>query len=794
MIIYTVDTDESYKDFQSLIESKDAVILKKDNNIWDVRYYNEVFKFEINNRYINTPVDDIVHGKNKETNIVNISFKNESVYIFKEYDDTVSYEQIPYKHWILTEKPLPDSTRLKGEQTYKWLKELSYKEFSETKSLYYKINAYTMYNQSEAFMTRYGYTYFKGMKSTDVSVLSFDIETSGLDANAKDAKVYLITNTFRKNSEMISKTFNVEDYNSDKDMILAWAEWVKKLDPSVMLGHNIVMFDLPYITARVDGTLNIGRLNTNLEIEDKVREFRKDGSQSYSYNRINIFGREIVDTFFLAIKADIARKYENYRLKNIIKQENMEEADRQHYDGGAIRDNWDNPEERKKIVAYAEADSRDPIKLFDLMIPSFFYLTPYIPKTFQVMIESASGSQINSLMVRSYLQEGFSVAQGSPAIEFEGAISFGNVGIYDNVFKVDVASLYPSIMRHHKVYPKSKDYNSNFLIMLNYFTEERLKNKQLAKTSGERFYDDLQNAQKVVINSAYGFMGAKGLNYNYPEGAATVTRYGREIIKKALWWASTRNFNIANCDTDSISFPVGRSLTDEERKEILKDLNSNYPDAIKFEDDGFYKTFCILAAKNYIIQTMDGKIKLKGSSLKDQKKEPALREMVDKMISLIVERKELGLIDIYKDYIRECYSVKDIKRWAAKKTVTKPVLNCRDNPEARLNERKVYDAVKDMSGLQEGDKVYLYPCILKEEIITKTQANGKVKQKVIRENGLKLVENWTNDHDPDKLLGRVVTCVDIFSGVVDGTQFIDYTLVKNKNLLQEVLNEKIASI
>ncbi len=64
------------------------------------------------------------------------------------------------------------------------------------------------------------------------------------------------------------------------------------------------------------------------------------------------------------------------------------------------------------------------------------------------------------------------------------------------------------------------------------------------------------------------------------------------------------------------------------------------------------------------------------------------------------------IIDIYHKYIKETHNITDIKRWSTKKTITKAVLDCKKkNPEARLNERKVYDAVKDISGLQEGDKL-----------------------------------------------------------------------------------------
>ncbi len=816
---FVVDTKEAFQDVLSCLQ--DGTELK---HVSENVYKMSGATLEFNKEYEDQlQLHDIIYGINKESNIVNISIKNDLVYIFKETVAGVHYKVLPYKHWVLAKSKLNESFKpLFGKQSYSWYKEYSYEQFEiNIQPKMYKMGLYTIHNPAENFMTRQGFTYFKDTKSIDVSVVSFDIETTGLDPKAKDAQVLLITNTYRKGATQLSKTFSVADYKNDGDMIIDWCSWVVEMDPSVMLGHNIVMFDIPYIKGRINSykkELPIGRMQEELVIEDKPRELRKDGSQSYTYHRVNCFGREVVDTFFLAIKADTARKYESYGLKSIIKQEGLEEADRQQYDAASIGKNWHIPEERAKIIAYAEADSRDPIKLYDLMIAPFFYLTPYIPKPFQIMMESATGSQINSLMVRSYLQKNMSVAEGSPSVEFEGAISFGNTGIYKNVYKVDVASLYPSIMRHHKIYPEKKDFNLNFAKMLEYFTVERLKNKALAKETGDRYYDDLQNSQKVLVNSCYGFLGAKGLNYNFPSGAAAVTKYGREVVTKAVEWATGhtlehkvkhirnegkeneeierewvigkkigegKGYTISNCDTDSISFTCGKDLTLEDRKNIIVDINSHFPEMIRFEDDGYYPVVCILKAKNYIL--FDGKkIKLKGSSIRDQKKEPGLKEMMDKMINCIIFDNPQNLINIYHDYIRETMNVQDIRRWCAKKTITKAVLNCAHDPEARMNEVKVYDAVKDIPGLQEGDKVYLYPTILGTEIIPggvslKTGKPLKDKSKLVT--GLKLAEKWVGDEDKDKLIQRVVDTVDIFANVIDINQFVDYTLNKNKNLL-----------
>jgi DNA polymerase elongation subunit (family B) len=316
---------------------------------------------------------------------------------------------------------------------------------------------------------------------------------------------------------------------------------------------------------------------------------------------------------------------------------------------------------------------------------------------------------------------------------------------------------------------------------LEYFTKERLSNKKKAKDTGDRYYKDLEQAQKIIINSAYGFMGAKGLNYNYPKGAAEVTKYGREIITKAVNWAEAKGFDIVNCDTDSISFTAKKFLEEEIRLVLLKELNSLYPHTIRFEDDGYYKCVLVLKAKNYVL--FDGeKMKLKGSSIKDQKKEKALSEMLNLMLKDIIHNKSDGLVDIYTQYIKEALKPTDIKRWAQKKTITKAILNCESDEESRKNEKDVYEAIKNKS-VQEGDKVYVYPAILDIKIETKTYKNGKTKNKTIYETGLKTVEDWSGDHSSGKLVKRVVDTVEILANIVDTSLFIDYTMKKNETLL-----------
>jgi DNA polymerase I len=489
--------------------------------------------------------NELIYGKNNLERIVSIEPGDKMAEVFTENSDgSVSSVQVPISHYILfTHQHSEKFTRLTGGQDYRWLYETDSREkHQEVLSASYKkrLDLHVIRDAKEATMVKDGYTYYKGMKVADVSVLSFDIETTGL-VHDGTSKVLLISNTFRRNGNVERKLFSLDEYPDQKAMLMSWCAWVVQMNPSIVLGHNIFGYDFPYIAhvaQMVDAKLILGRDCSLLKFADRTSQFRKDGSQSYEYTNVSIYGREVVDTYFLAMKYDIGRNYESYSLKPIIKHEGLERAGRTFYDAAQISKDWHDLEKRKQIKAYAIDDADDALKLFDLMIPSLFYYTQSIPRSFQAIINSATGSQVNSLMVRGYLQQGHSVAKGSNAVEFEGAISFGVPGLHKNVLRFDVASLYPSVMRQYKIYCPVKDPQALFLKIVDFFTIERLNNKKLGKETGDRYYKDLEQAQKIVINSAYGFLGAPKLSYNFPRGASEVTEHGRRILKQAIKFVS----------------------------------------------------------------------------------------------------------------------------------------------------------------------------------------------------------------------------------------------------------------
>lgn len=257
------------------------------------------------------------------------------------------------------------------------------------------------------------------------------------------------------------------------------------------------------------------------------------------------------------------------------------------------------------------------------------------------------------------------------------------------------------------------------------------------------------------------------------------------------------NFIISVLDTDSITISknCGGIFTQEEIDKLTEEINDISDELIKWDYEFYIPQLIVLKSKNYILD-YGGEVKTKGSSIRDQKKEPAMRELVQVMINeMLGENNIETLVLIYKKYVQEAMNIHDIMRWSTKKTISDKILAGR-NPKAdvRKQELDIWKAIKDEDDIQEGNKIYLYPVILGEEITAGgvSEKTGKpLKDKVKVVTGLKLAKYWDNDHNVEHLIKRVYATVKIFKNVLDMDQFIDYSKKKNTPLLEDLKNEVI---
>ena len=489
--------------------------------------------------------DKIVHGKSGLKGIVGLEVNGPTVEIFvQDKDGKVTSIENSHRYWILSDTPFKGKCkRLDGNLHYKFGYQTPDREQFESlrQKLKWSQDIYSIYNSEEAAMCKDGYTYYQGLQPKDLSVLSFDIETTGLDGNAPDAKIVLISVTLRDKFGQKNELYCYDDFKSEGEMLEYFCAQVRRFNPSLIIGHNILSFDFPYLQARAKVNkveLLLGRNNSPIKFNSYKSKFRIDGTRTQEYHGVTIYGREIVDTYFLAVSFDVSKSIETYALKPMIKQLGLEKEGRQYYDAGSIRENYKIPAEWEKIKQYAMDDAEDPIKLWNMMGSLYFHLAPNIPKPFSEILLTASGSKINSMLVRAYLQDGHSIPRADLMEKFDGALSWANPGIYSNCFKIDLEALYPSIMLEYEVYDIDKDPKAYLLQLVKIFREKRLEYKRLAAETGDHLWQEMDTTAKSVLNSFYGFLGASGLQFNSLECAAFITEKAREILRFTVKWAS----------------------------------------------------------------------------------------------------------------------------------------------------------------------------------------------------------------------------------------------------------------
>ncbi len=268
-----------------------------------------------------------------------------------------------------------------------------------------------------------------------------------------------------------------------------------------------------------------------------------------------------------------------------------------------------------------------------------------------------------------------------------------------------------------------------------------------------------------------------------------------------------KNFKLINADTDSITVCKAdmSPISEEEQESLLNELNSLFPETIKFEDDGYFDSFVVLKAKNYIMRDAKGKIKIKGSSMKSLKTEKIMKDMIQEIVQALVEHRLDDTVAIYNKYIVMSQNVTDITQWSKKQTITKPILNCKgwteediENKLIRRNEIEVWEAVKN-THIQEGDRVQLYPAVISHEvvlepIIRKNRKTGEMEHKGFKEvenikYGLKRIEDYNNDEDKEHLLKRVYDTLSIFKTILDMDKYVKYHNKTNFSKLHDLLKK-----
>lgn len=504
---------------------------------------------------------------------------------------------------------------------------------------------------SHQYMLASGTTLFKGLEFSELRCLALDIETAC-------AEGYGFSNAERPEDRIISvalkdshgeETVLRGDRLTEPELLRALNAAIQRCDPDVITGHNIFRFDLEYIgrRAQMHGIrLTWGRNGSPPHVTPHARWNLAE--KTLDYPRWDIYGRHIIDTYFLVQLYDVAgRNLESHGLKAVARHFGIAAEDRTYLDGADISAAFQNDPEQ--LFSYNLDDVRETLSLFRLLGYPWFLQSRIFPYSFQNCVIRGNATRINALFLREYLHRGHAIPARTPAADtFEGGYAESPLqGIIGPVVHCDVASLYPSLMLAYRLAP-SRDTLGLFLPMLAELRRFRLIAKQLARDSEEEsecyYYDALQQVFKVLINSFYGYLGAALHNFSDPVAAAEVTRLGRVTIRNMIDLLVSEGAVPVEVDTDGIYFrPPDGCETEGAELELVERISQGLPEGIDVELDGRYRSMFAYKTKNYALQDYAGRIIIKGSALRSRSLEPYLREfMRDVVESLLAGRGEIA--------------------------------------------------------------------------------------------------------------------------------------------------------
>jgi len=103
-------------------------------------------------------------------------------------------------------------------------------------------------------------------------------------------------------------------------------------------------------------------------------------------------------------------------------------------------------------------------------------------------------------------------------------------------------------------------------------------------------HDATQAAMKILINAAYGYMGAGSMAlFADMRAADEVTRRGREVLAQVLDALRARGMALIEADTDGVYFAVPPSWTEEQERQLVAEIGAALPAGIRLEYEGRYR-------------------------------------------------------------------------------------------------------------------------------------------------------------------------------------------------------------
>jgi DNA polymerase elongation subunit (family B) len=513
-----------------------------------------------------------------------------------------------------------------------------------------------------------GRTLFKGMAFEDLHRLQIDLETYASQPGVfshpdrPGDRIILASLSDGRGFERLLDGREL----AEADLLRELVATVRSRDPDVIEGHNIFNFDLWYLAARcrLHGVpFAIGRDGSEPVASASRVHF---ADRTVDYTRHDVYGRHVVDTWFLVQAYDVARReMPSYGLKQAAQHLGLVPPGRTYVDRARISELWDR--EPDTLARYAMDDVRETAALAAALIGPSFYQTQTLPLGLQGVVSTGMASRIEMLLLRAYVEAGASLPRPEPARPFPGGMTaVYETGVFRRVVKADVESLYPSVMLRYGIGPR-RDRLGVFPRLLETLTRRRLEAKHEAAAATDPAararLDTLQGAFKILVNSFFGYLGWPFGLWNDYDAAERVTRTGQEILKRMIDWVRGEGGRVIEIDTDGLYFvpPPSTPEGEEAGRAFVERMAATAPEGIRIAFDGRYRAMLSYKVKNYALLDYAGRVRLVGSAFRARDLEPFARTFLGAALGRLLEGDHEGLAGLYRDLRQRIVE----RRWTA---------------------------------------------------------------------------------------------------------------------------------
>ncbi|MBN2015200.1 MAG: ribonuclease H-like domain-containing protein [Candidatus Altiarchaeota archaeon] len=543
---------------------------------------------------------------------------------------------------------------------------------------------------AERYIIDAGLVPMDGCEALDLRIASFDMEVYNPRGEPKADIDPIIIISYADNHGL-DKVFTYKtvegldlDYldvlKNEEDIIKKFIETIKERGIDIIVTYNGDNFDFPYLKERAEKH----KIPLSLGVDDSPVKMEKRGMNLGARVR----GRPHIDMY------PVCRQIFNlskYTLEDVYLE--ITGGEKKDIRVGEMAGIWDNPttEKFKELLEYAMSDASSTLEIALDILPLHYEISRITKELIYQSSRSGSGQRVESLLIKKAFEKKILVPnKPSDRVVDErqrttyagGYVVEPKKGIHDNILLFDFRSLYPSIIISHNIDPSTLDceccpedpYRSptghyfckkkvglipetlEGLVQRRIDVKKRLREEKDPKRG--RFLEVEQQALKVLANSMYGYFGFPRARWYSKECAESIAALGRKYIHQTIETVPNFGFEVIYGDTDSV-YMIDKS--ESKRKDILKHsksfldrINSELPEAMELEFEGFYPRGIFITKKRYALIDEKDMLIVKGLETRRRDWANIAKYTQEKVLNALLKDKDPNkAAKIVKDVVQE---------------------------------------------------------------------------------------------------------------------------------------------